>query len=235
MPNKVDEQKCLIYKITSLTSKKSYVGYTHRKFYDRWKRHVNDSLSGKYKHKFSRAINKYGENGFEFEILESNVEPKAVKNREKYWINKLDSYVSGYNSTIGGDGAIGCNSKPIYQYDLQGKFIRGYDSLIDVQEICNISHKAISKVITKGPQPYSQGFGWSYVRHDNISPYKILRGQSNVKSILQLDMQDNIIGIFKSTAQASKVTSIPRGSIKECLNGNNLTAYGYKWRKCESQ
>lgn len=54
--------------------------------------------------KFYRAINKYGEENFEIEVIEDLIETREELNqKEKYWIKYFDSMKSGYNSTEGGE------------------------------------------------------------------------------------------------------------------------------------
>lgn len=49
--------------------------------------------------------------------------------------------------------------------------------------------------------------------------------------IVQKDLDGNIIRVFKSTCEASRITNISRGSISHCLNGRNNTAGNYFWEK----
>lgn len=47
-------------------------------------------------------MRKYGRENFTFQIIEE-CEEGLLKEREVYWIQKLDSYNKGYNETFGGD------------------------------------------------------------------------------------------------------------------------------------
>ena len=100
----------IIYKYTSKTTKKSYIGKTHSNSLKRRQyRHKTD----KHDCHFYRARDKYGFEDFEFSIIEDNIpligttrkeKDKFLNEREKYWIKYYDSFKNGYNSTIGGDG-----------------------------------------------------------------------------------------------------------------------------------
>lgn len=95
----------LIYAATNSINGKQYVGLTTQKLKNRVYGHVRDAK----RHpniKFYRAINKYGIDSFEFSVLEDDIQDTDIlKSREMYWVNKLDTYYNGYNSTFGGEDA----------------------------------------------------------------------------------------------------------------------------------
>lgn len=53
-----------------------------------------------------RALNKYGRKNFKKEILEY-CSKNNWQERERYWIEKMETYKSGYNLTLGGEGLSG--------------------------------------------------------------------------------------------------------------------------------
>ncbi len=94
----------LIYKITSRTSGKSYIGLTSWGLHKRWNRHKSVAKDKRYKYHFYRAIRKYGVEDFCVMVLEDNLYDVALGEKEKYYIKLFDSYYSGYNMTLGGEG-----------------------------------------------------------------------------------------------------------------------------------
>ena len=96
----------IIYKITNIVNNKVYIGQTQRTLEDRFKRHVrfakNDDRSKDIC--FACAIRKYGENNFIIEKIDEADSKEVLNEKEKYWINFYDSFKSGYNSTLGGEG-----------------------------------------------------------------------------------------------------------------------------------
>ena len=86
-----------IYKHTSKTSGKVYIGQTNN-INVRWK-------PGAYRNcaKFYAAIQKYGWDDFEHEILEDNLTLEEANQRETYYIELYDSINNGYNLNTGGD------------------------------------------------------------------------------------------------------------------------------------
>lgn len=92
----------LIYKYTSKTTNKSYIGKSMKyRFELRQQHHKKDINSPT---KFSRAKKKYGYDDFILEIIEDNIPKNLMSEREKYWIKYYDTFNNGYNSTIGGEG-----------------------------------------------------------------------------------------------------------------------------------
>lgn len=50
------------------------------------------------------------------------------------------------------------------------------------------------------------------------------------KSVLQYDLQDNLIKEFPSLMQVYRELGFSYGHIGDCCNGRLKTAYGYKWK-----
>lgn len=97
-----------IYKVSNIVNDKVYIGKTIETINTRWTRHkweAFDVSSPLYNIHFYRAIRKYGIENFKIEIIEEATNDKLTE-REKYWIKQFNSYNDGYNSTLGGEGAI---------------------------------------------------------------------------------------------------------------------------------
>lgn len=104
--------KGYIYKITS-PSGKSYIGLTGRG--DHKERIAEHKSMAKHKERYAihHAINKYGWENMEHEILEVVVAQTEdelydkLKKLERYYIDLFDTFNNGYNLTIGGEGIVG--------------------------------------------------------------------------------------------------------------------------------
>ena len=93
-----------IYKIENLINHKCYIGQT-RNIQKRWNRHKTAPFNkndNAYDYPLYRAIRKYGLENFSFEILEE-CSIQDLNEREKFYINKYDTYFHGYNQTLGGE------------------------------------------------------------------------------------------------------------------------------------
>lgn len=89
----------VIYKATNLIDGKAYIGQT-KNFETRKRQH----LRAKDDYPFHLALRKYGEENFEWAILEE-CDNSELNKRESYWIFYYNTYRNGYNVTKGGDNA----------------------------------------------------------------------------------------------------------------------------------
>ncbi len=93
-----------IYKHTSKTSGKAYVGFTSKSINERFCQHIKSAENNTDTNShFQRAIQKYGPSDFISEKLE-DVDENNWQDREKYWISYYDTLKNGYNMTAGGEG-----------------------------------------------------------------------------------------------------------------------------------
>ena len=126
-----------IYKIENLMNHKKYIGQASD-IYWRWYHHKSDLNTNHHHNKhLQSAWNKYGANNFDFSIIEQ-CSLNKLDERETYWINKFDSYNTGYNLDLGGKGIRGYkhtkeeldkmhriqNPKIVLQFDLNFNLVK---------------------------------------------------------------------------------------------------------------
>ena len=120
-----------IYKATSATTGKVYIGQTVQTLQERISQHNSHAFGHQYNYHFHNAIRKYGAEDFTYEIIEDGIKSAETLNeREKYWISYYNSYYDGYNSTMGGDGTVRRDDELIVKL-----FNEGHTT----QEICEIT------------------------------------------------------------------------------------------------
>lgn len=97
---------CGIYKIQNKINSKVYIGQSIN-IEKRWNKHKSasqDVLDHSYETHLYRSFRKYGIENFDFSIIEEC--PIAELNqKERYWIQKYNSFFKGYNLTLGGDSS----------------------------------------------------------------------------------------------------------------------------------
>lgn len=158
----------IIYKITNLVNGKVYIGQTIHPIERRWYQHKKvkcDSL-------IHKAIVKYGEENFTIEEIDSAVDSDDLNDKEVFWIAHYNSLApNGYNLGAGGNQK-NKPAKPIYQYDLDGNFIRRWDSTKDVVNSLGLCQVALNSC-ANGKDSYKSvgGFRWSYELKE-LPPYK---------------------------------------------------------------
>lgn len=95
-----------IYRITSRTSGKSYIGQTTKSIEHRWSKHQLSVKTGM-QTVFAKAIRLYGTEDFIVELLEI-VDDDQLSIREQWWITNCNTKIpSGYNMTDGGESTLG--------------------------------------------------------------------------------------------------------------------------------
>ena len=94
-----------IYCIENLINHKKYIGLS-KDCLKRWADHYSKSINSKriddVNKPLYRAMKKYGRENFSFSILEECKEDE-LKEKEIFWIHKLNTYYKGYNATLGRD------------------------------------------------------------------------------------------------------------------------------------
>ena len=79
-----------------------YIGQTINPVKDRFHRHINDAVNHIIDTHFTRAINKYGKENFQWEIIDTAVSREELNRKEEYWIQFYDACHKGYNTSAGG-------------------------------------------------------------------------------------------------------------------------------------
>jgi hypothetical protein len=120
------------------------------------------------------------------------------------------------------------NSKKVYQYSLEGDYIKSFNSIAQAKKEhpCDIYNACCQrKTKTAG------GFQWRTIKYDKLKPYsKELFNLNNSKSVLQYDKKGNFIKEWQGTKQPSEALNINRGAIRNCLCGIAKSAGNYVWK-----
>lgn len=93
----------IVYKVTNDVNDLIYIGQTVYLLENRWEWHINKSNNLNDNCKFHKAIREIGANHFKCEEIEK-IDKELLNDREIYWIAYYNSFLKGYNSTIGGGG-----------------------------------------------------------------------------------------------------------------------------------
>ena len=172
---------------------------------------------------FYNAIQKYGWDNFEHEILEENIPNAEISNeREKYYIELYNSTDRnfGYNIQIGGNEQTKLSIK-VYQYSLKGDYIKEYNSIADAMRDCNISNGKISECCS-GKRKSIGGYRWSYKKSDNYFNIESPQEDLPQVKIAQYDKEGNLIKIWNSPKECKKefkyCLRVCQGSLKSTQN-----------------
>ncbi len=218
-----------IYKYTS-PSGKSYIGQTITSLYNRaggsrGKTYIKCPV-------FYNAIIKYGFSNFDVEILvEAPISQLNIL--EKKYIEIFNTLVpDGYNIQEGGEGG---NTKIVYQYNMDGQFVRQFNSVREAADSIGREPQGISDCL-HGRALSCGNYYWSLQK---LEKYPIaektdfLKIRNDKKQVRMLDLNGNLIRTFKSIGEAAKFCNGERSAIKRCCRHELHTYCGYKWECSE--
>ena len=96
----------MIVYVVTFSNGKQYVGATRRALAVRRWQHIGDARAG-VRNKFYNAIRAHGETALSWAVHAVYDTPEAMFEAEKKLIETLGTKANGYNSTAGGEGAVG--------------------------------------------------------------------------------------------------------------------------------
>lgn len=109
----------IIYMVKNKINGKIYIGQTTNSLYVRKKLHYKKSKTNP-ETKFHRALKKYSEENFEWEIIVTTDSKEHLNELEIFYIQKYDSFIRGYNMTLGGEGGDTISMKTTEEKKNQG-------------------------------------------------------------------------------------------------------------------
>jgi len=203
-----------------------------------------------------KDIKKYGKENFKKEILEYCTKENLGK-REEYWIDYFNAVKSNdfYNirsQTSGWYNKDLNEEKYNHVVNKIGDSNRGKKRSQETKNKIKNNKERNLKISKANKGKFKpEGFG------DKISNIKLLQNikmsdetkqkisdakkghmcfqtqsfkEKHMKSIIQLDKENNVVNEFKSIEDAASSNSkFKRSNISCCLTGKSKTAYGYKW------
>lgn len=248
----------VIYKIENKTNGKVYIGQTIQGFCKRYKYSGDTDIERVYKYHIAlydnndmsynshllRSIKKYGFSNFSVnKIFDIAFSKDELDVKEMSWVSVYNSYKNGYNQNLGGNGnngLFGINNpyaKSVIQLSLEGKFIKQWDSLADVERELDINKTHICGVCNDNyGRKSSGGFMWIYedeyydFKDDLELIYNNQTGEYNKNPIVQLSLHGEYIQEFESMAQATRyVHGSSVDKISKCCKGERKSHLDYIW------
>lgn len=161
---------------------------------------------------FQNAVKKYGPKQFKrktlkvFDSLKEAEQCEALLVNEEF-IKRSDTY----NTTVGGNYPPDL-SKIVYQFDLQGNFIKEWKNQIEVTNYFNCYKDAIYESI-KHKRSYKDYF-WSNSPQINIDDYRL---NITNKFTYQYNKEGKLLNVFQSIQEASEKLDIEKNRIVNAL------------------
>ena len=203
-----------VYCIKNIVNKKLYVGSSCN-YPERWNQHRKSLRAGKHYNKHLQSSwKKYGESAFVFGILEE-CQVSHIPSVEMRFIKELEATnpKRGYNYYDVYRG--GKRKRPVYQYSMDGKFIREWDTVGSVPDI-----KPSGIVVACRKKTHSGGFQWRYVTDstpDNIGPFT--KKKKHILGIYGFNMSDyTVVGPWPTLSEAASSLSVDDSTILKVLS-----------------
>ena len=220
-----------IYKYTS-PSGKSYIGQTT---YSIKERAGHNGKSYKRCPEFYRAIQKYGYDNFDLEIL-AEVSKEQLDEAEIKYIQLFNTlFPCGYNLTAGGQTFYKAKEeRKIYQYSVEdGSLIKEWYSLKEVISFYNKDAAMTALQNCLEGRTYTQwGYCWSYLKMNKFPiNERIVNPQE--KEVKMYSFNGELLQTFPSISEASRQTGCERSAIKRCCRGELQSHGGYIWKCSE--
>lgn len=228
-----------IYEIINIINNKKYIGQSIE-IKRRWNDHKSELRRNSHHNIYlQKSWNKYGEENFKFEVIESNKNftTEDLNELEIYYIDKLKTCDNnfGYNLTQGGYYNEN-NIKSVIQFDNLGKKIKEYKSTVEAEKETGINKETIRSNANPNKTGKSAGgFVWMYKEdYDkygfNIDFYKDYNIKKCFKKIYQISLDGKILNIFNTIKEAIEKSEVNKKSIEACCDRNkpkSKTAYGF--------
>ena len=190
---------------------------------------------------FYQAIQKYGWDNFEHEVVASNLTKEESDNFEKLLIKKIYTYDRnfGYNLTLGGGGSSGCRvteetRRKMSEARIGVRLSDETKSKIGAaSKGRNVGRKHTFEELekmrkSKVRNPNKRGGAPKGLVKSEDVKRKIQEG-SHKKQVAQKNLNGDILKYYNSLSNASRETGISLGNISSCCNGRCHTAGGFIW------
>lgn len=221
-----------------------YIGKTVKLLKDRLHNHIYEATKRykpNYRCNWINSLVKKGLKPFIEEIDKCTWEESA--NLEIYYIKYYKSIGCNLvNLTDGGEGILGLkfskerinklknslrkHSKKVYQYDLNGSFIKEWLNAKEASENTGLSYTNIIHCCI-GLKKSHGSFIWSYTFNNTIKPYSINR--SRIKKVKVINIETGNSLIYNSITEACKDLNVFTSNAAKCLKGKYKQSGGYKW------
>lgn len=176
---------------------------------------INDAYLRNYpKEPFHYAVKKHGIANFIRKTIAVFDTRKEAEDLKKILVN--EEFIrrgDTYNATIGG-GTPPTYKKTIYQYTLDGVFIKEWNSIIEAALNLKTSNSSIGKAILD--RTPSIGFLWAEYKCERLNLDQFRLDENKCRTFL-FDLEGNLAGEFKSISDCARYLETTPSQILNCI------------------
>lgn len=223
--------KYIVYLTTNVINKKIYIGVHKTENPDKFDGYlgcgvkISDRSTYRYCHTpFETAVNKYGPDKFIRKTLKVFDNLQDALDLERWLVDpEFIKRKDTYNITLGG-GIPPIKVKTIYQYSLEGDFVKQWDSITEAQLFFKCSNSTIGKAVTD--RTPSCGFLWAEYKVNklNLENFKI---NTNKIKVYIYDLSGQYIKEFDSITICSEFIGVNSSTLSNAIKGKYRCAQYY--------
>lgn len=141
------------------------------------------------------------------------------------------------NITSGGDetsanmlGMDNIHSKKVYQYDLNGNFIKEWGCLREIERVLGYNYNTIGDCC-RGKCKTAFNYRWTYSLNNNLTPIKCNSNEKKYKKVYKFDENGNITHTYESLTELCELLKVDKGNMGKIVNSNKMyknNIYSYK-------
>ena len=211
-------QHNIIYKVVNTITDEVYIGATTKSIEERKADHLQKSRK-KVDSCFHESIATYGADAFKWEQIDSANSTNELAEKERQYILQYNSKEQGYNSDSGGGF-----KKIIYQFNEAGVLINSFSSLKEIEATLNYDKRRVSNACTTAT--LWKGSYWSYSQNNTFKPTM----DSRKKKVFQYSLNGEILALYNSVSEASRITGLSKTCISRCCRGERKSSSGFLWK-----
>ena len=216
----MNERKYCVYMHKNKTNEKVYIGITCMKPEHRWESNGKGYANNIH---FSRAIAKYGWDGFKHVILHEGLTKEEALQKEIDLISSYDSTnkSKGYNISPGGN-LRNEEANKVVSNKLKGHVVK--------KETREKLRQSSLNYYSSHDNPRK-----GYVKNDE-EKYIDMMVQKSRKSVEQIDLDTGqVINSFNSLGEAARYIGCHYSNIRRVCNGECKQSHGFGWRYADAQ
>ena len=223
--------KYIVYLTTNLVNKKIYIGVHGTENPDKFDGYlgngvkINDRSTYRYsKTPFEAAVNKYGPDKFIRKTLKVFDNLEDALDLERWLVcPEFIARKDTYNIALGG-GIPPAKVKTIYQYTLEGAFIKEWPSITEASLEYKCSSSCIGKAIFD--RTPSLGYLWTDYKYESINPKEFKIDENKTKCYLY-DINGIYLQEFNSITECAKFIGIKMETLSTSIKGKYLCNNSY--------
>lgn len=116
---------------------------------------------------------------------------------------------------------------PVYQYDVEGNYIRSYHSIGEAASQFGIKGTGGIRGTCEGRSRLCRGYRWSYDKVDRLPP--IRKSRVNRRTAMVGD-DGEIIKVYETTIEAAREFGVTQAAIASVCNGVHEKCAGHRWK-----